>query len=119
MAHDERRTHGRQGVDLAAWLVVDGRRVRVRVHDVSAGGISVIDLREVDLGREIQIEILLPPEELPLQTEPVVLDARIIWCSRTMTGEFQIGCSYRRLNVAATEFVQRVVRYAERAATGS
>lgn len=80
-----------------------------RTNNVSRGGLSAILADALPVGADVELDLVLVFED-DVQSEPLRLPARIVWCT-PLDEAHQIGVAFRPLDAERTEYVTLFLRY--------
>ena len=103
------RAHPRFAVDMDARISTDMGRYKVRTHDLSRGGISVYVPFPLDSGSTFTIELALIFGQ-NAQSEPLVLLARVVWCTHHQDG-YQVGASFLSIDDQTRQYLQMFLNF--------
>ena len=89
----ERRVDARFSCDLAATIgTSDGQRFEARAADLSFSGICMHGPQPVPTGTDLTLELRL--QMAGGESDRLVLPARLVWCTPTRDGQFQLGARF-------------------------
>jgi hypothetical protein len=103
------RQHRRFNVDVEAVVHATGRDVHARTRDLSRSGICLITDSALQGNEWVGIELVLAFGENTF-SEPLRLDARVVWCTPIGTS-FQVGAMFSELSDEHAEFLDMFLRY--------
>jgi hypothetical protein len=107
---EDLRRFPRVHVDVQANIrTADGRKLAARTRDLSRSGMCIISTSALASGEQLRIELvlLLGPSS---SSEPLVLDARVVWCT-SISDAFQIGAKFDGLSRKDAAFLDMFMRY--------
>lgn len=103
------REHLRYAHEAAITLYPPGRELSGRTRNVSRGGLCATLAEEVAVGTEIAVDLQLVFAG-DLQSEPLRLLARVVWCTSVDDGH-QVGVSFLAPTAEATADLTMFLRY--------
>lgn len=77
----------------------------ILIEDISGHGIKFIHTHAMDLGRELNLKIILPETDA---NKPIFVNASIVWCKPAKRGAYQIGVNFNKME---PEDRKRFVQY--------
>jgi c-di-GMP-binding flagellar brake protein YcgR len=104
-----KREHPRFAHEAAVVLYVDGTHIRGRSNNLSKGGMCVVVEAPIVIGLDVELDLSLIFEAQG-ESEPLRLNARVAWCTGVDAG-FQLGLSFRGLDVARARYLQMFLKY--------
>ncbi|HEU4731685.1 MAG TPA: PilZ domain-containing protein [Kofleriaceae bacterium] len=93
----------------AITLNTPGRAVSGRTTNLSRGGLCATLSEPLAVGADTEVDIQLVFEE-DLQSEPLRVPARIVWCT-PVSGGFQVGIRFLPLDAERAEYLTMFLRY--------
>jgi hypothetical protein len=106
----ETRREPRFTVDVEAVVhTVAGHPLSARTRDLSKSGICLIMPAALPRGERLIIELALAFSENAF-SEPLHLDARVVWCT-SIADAFQIGAMFVDLSDEHSDFLEMFLRY--------
>jgi hypothetical protein len=96
----DRRRHPRHSVKSPAWLLLQGRRLSVRMDDVSLGGAQVLSRFEPN-ARIIDLELELDGRTVSIKAQVVRLDFQ--------HGLYVIGAQFQDMTIEQQSFLQSFI----------
>jgi len=114
----EPRRHPRYAVDVDATLVFpDGRRLKVRTRDLSRNGVCLIAGESVKPGEMAAVDLVLSFGNNAF-SEPLVLPARVVWCTR-IGDAFQLGAMFDEVSEEQDGFLEMFLHFLDGTMTPS
>lgn len=104
-----RRVHERFAVEVEAEVTSDAGTFSAITKDVSRGGACFVVLAPMIVGSSFNIALSLVLGENSF-SEPLRLDGKVVWCTRTEEG-FQIGAAFRRMDANTKEFLRLFLNF--------
>ena len=105
----DKRRHPRFACDLVADIIVGGEKVAARGIDISRGGMCLSAERMVPKQAEVQVQLTLIFGSNTF-SEPLVLPARIVWCTQ-LPDEHQVGCMFKTLSTEQAQYLDMFLRF--------
>jgi hypothetical protein len=103
------REHPRYAHEAAITLNTPGHAIVGRTSNVSRGGLCATLSEQIVVGTEIDVDIQLVFED-DLQSEPLRVPARIVWCTSVNEGH-QVGVRFLPLDGERSEYLTMFLRY--------
>jgi len=111
------REHPRYAHEAAITLNTPGHTISGRTCNVSRGGLCATLAEPLAVGTDIELDIQLVFED-DLQSEPLRIPARIVWCTAVDDGH-QIGVRFLPLDAERAEYLTMFLRYLHDGRDGS
>jgi hypothetical protein len=102
------RAHPRYAHEAEVRLVAPGVSVMGRTTNLSRGGLCATLVEAVPMGTQLDAEVSLVFADA--QSEPLVLPARVVWCTQVDAG-YQIGISFLPLDAEHADNLGLFLRY--------
>jgi Tfp pilus assembly protein PilZ len=103
------REYPRYAHEAVITLNTPGRAISGRTSNVSRGGLCATLSEQIALGTEIEVDIQLVFED-DLQSEPLRVPARIVWCTSVDDGH-QVGVRFLPLDHERAAYLTMFLRY--------
>lgn len=103
------REDPRYAHEAAITLNTPGHAISGRTSNVSRGGLSATLSEAIAVGTAIEVDIQLVFED-DLQSEPLRIPARIVWCTSLDEGH-QVGVRFLPLDSEQAEYLTMFLRY--------
>lgn len=103
------REYPRYAHEAAITLNTPGRAISGRTSNMSRGGLCATLCEQIAVGTDIEVDIQLVFED-DLQSEPLRVPARIVWCTSVDDGH-QVGIRFLPLDSERTEFLTMFLRF--------
>ena len=81
-----------------------------RTRNVSRGGLCANVTAQLPVGNDIDVEIVLLFDDNS-QSEPLKVQARVVWCTPIDDGAFQLGISFRPMDTTTAEYLTLFLKY--------
>jgi Tfp pilus assembly protein PilZ len=103
------REYPRYAHEAAITLNAPGHAISGRTSNVSRGGLCATLSEQIAVGTEIEVDIQLVFED-DLQSEPLRVPARIVWCTSVDDGH-QVGVGFLPLDAERSEYLTMFLRF--------
>jgi hypothetical protein len=103
------REHPRYAHEAVITLNAPGRALSGRTNNLSRGGLCATLTEQIAVGTDIEVDIQLVFED-DLQSEPLRVPARIVWCTSVDDGH-QVGVRFLPLDGERSEYLTMFLRY--------
>lgn len=103
------RQHQRFAHQAQLTVRVGGKVLAGQTQNVSRGGLCAHIVEPIALGRDVEVDLVLRFED-DVQSEPLRLPARIVWCTTLDDGN-QIGVAFKPLDAERAEYLGMFLRY--------
>ncbi len=112
----QEREHPRYAHEAAITLHTPGRSITGRTCNVSRGGLCALLAEQIAVGTDIEIDLQLVFDG-DLQSEPLRVPARIVWCT-AIDDRHQLGVRFLRLADDVAADLTMFLRYLDGRAGG-
>jgi hypothetical protein len=109
MAADARQ-HPRYALEMDVEIRTASGPIPARSRDVSGGGLCCITTAPLALGTDVQLNMSLVFDESTF-SEPLLVRARIVWCTNLGTDRFQLGTTFLGLTQEDRAYLDMFLRY--------
>ncbi|HET7499534.1 MAG TPA: PilZ domain-containing protein [Kofleriaceae bacterium] len=103
------REFPRYAHEAAITLNIADRVLSGRTTNLSRGGVCATMPEPLAVGTDTEVDIQLVFEE-GVQSEPLRVPARIVWCTPVNDG-FQVGVRFLRIDAERAEYLTMFLRY--------
>lgn len=103
------REYPRYAHEAAITLNTPGRAISGRTTNMSRGGLCATLSEQITVGTEIEVDIQLVFED-DLQSEPLRVPARIVWCTSVDDGH-QVGVRFLPIDHERNGYLTMFLRY--------
>jgi len=110
MGDQIKRAHPRYAVEVDAEFRGDFGKLAGRTRDISSGGMACWAGAPLVVGSELDVALSLVFSEKEF-SEPLVLRARIVWCTPLGGGKHQIGCAFGGPSRDTKQYLDMFLRY--------
>lgn len=104
------RQHPRYALEVDVEIRTPSGAVPARSRDVSRGGLCCISSAQLALGTEVQLNLSLVFDEETF-SEPLLVRARVVWCTGLGQGKYQVGTSFVGLTQENRAYLEMFLRY--------
>ena len=103
------REHPRYAHEASLQIRVGGKEFSGRTTNVSRGGLAADISGEVPNGTDAVVSMVLVFDE-ETQSEPLEMEARIVWCTRVDEG-WQVGLAFKPMLAEKVKYLTMFLRY--------
>ena len=104
------RQHPRYATDVAVTVRIGDRVIEGRTRNVSRGGLSALVSVPVEPGATGEMSLALV-FDADTASEPLVLPARIVWCTELGVDNHQLGAAFIGITPEQTKYLEMFLRY--------
>src|SRR4051794_39121429 len=104
------RAHPRYALEVDAEVRVDEKKFPARTRDLSKGGLCFVALNPLVVGKDIGLSLSLVFDEKTF-SEPLVVKARVVWCTTLGESRHQLGTSFVNMTNEQRAYLDLFLRY--------
>jgi Tfp pilus assembly protein PilZ len=104
------RQHPRYALEIDVEIRTANGPVPARSRDVSRGGLCCITKAALPLGTDVHLNMSLVFDEKTF-SEPLLVRARIVWCTGLGDDRFQLGTTFVGLTQENRAYLEMFLRY--------
>jgi Tfp pilus assembly protein PilZ len=106
----ESRAHPRYALEVDAEIRTSTGVIPARTKDVSRGGLCCTTRNPLALGQDVSLNLSLVFDEQTF-SEPLLVRARVVWCTGLGEGRWQIGTTFLGLTAENRAYLEMFLRY--------
>ncbi|MCA9672970.1 MAG: PilZ domain-containing protein [Myxococcales bacterium] len=106
---DDRRNDSRfRAVELKIGLLLDDGERGVESRDISKGGVCFTHCARLPLGERRRLRLMLDLGQDRF-SEPLEIEARVVWCTELSPDRFQVGAAFDALDGVHAQALQQLL----------
>jgi PilZ domain-containing protein len=107
---DSTRAHPRYALEVDAQVRLKDQVLPARTKDVSRGGLCFTGETPIPAGSDVEVSLALVFDEHTF-SEPLVLRARVVWCTTLDETRHQVGTAFVNLTSEQRAYLDLFLRY--------
>lgn len=114
------RAHSRYEIRISAEVATGGQTFTCATRDLSKGGVGLDCDRELTAGLPALVTLFVVVDDVEdLGTDPLELEADIVWCKGLDPEHFAVGLKFGELDAERSAYLDRLLAVAAQDSSGS